>query len=222
MKEFFALLKLAWENRGYRKKLTRVEQEKLGSNSWYRSLVRALKKTYRWRNPFVLSRSARGKIQLPQTDLIYGETPIGTAYELLASVGADHADHVIELGGGTSVFSLVAAAAFGSRATSMEIIPGFVKKTRGVANSLGLKRVKVMQKDILTGDLPEGTIYYLTGTTFSKESWNVLQKQMAQAPVGAKAISLSVPLDSKAWKEVQRLTLPFSWGENTVYVQTRI
>lgn len=222
MKEFVSLLRLAWENRQYRKKLVRLEQEQLGQSSWYRGLVRSLKRTYRWRNPFLLSRSARKKIELPQTDLVYGETPIGTAYELLRKLGVDHADHVVELGGGTSIFSLVAVSAFGCRATTLEIVPSFVKKTRAVAGLLGLTRLKVKQQDILKGDLPEGTLYYLTGTTFSKESWTALQRQMAQAPVGAKAISLSMALDSKAWEERECLKLPFSWGENTVYIQTRI
>lgn len=222
MKEFISLLSLAWENRGHRKKISRLEVEKLGRFTWYRSLSRALKRTYRWKNPFVVSRAARKKLNLPETDLVYGETPVITAYDLLTQLKIDHADHVVECGGGTSIFSLVAVSAFGCQATVLEIVPGFVKKTREVASFLGLERVKVKQADILTDTIPEGTLYYLTGTTFCEESWAKLQRQMAQAPVGSKAISLSVPLDAKAWKNEETLTAPFSWGENTVYIQTRI
>lgn len=222
MKEFFSLLSLAWENRTYRRDLAKLEKEHLGKYSWYRSLVRALKRTYRWRNPFVLSRAARKKIALPTSDLVYGETPVMTAFDLLNRVGLDHADHVVECGGGTSVFSLVAVSAFGCRATVLEIVPSFVKKTREVCSFLGLERIKVKQVDILEEPLPEGTLYYLTGTTFSDESWLKLQRQLAQAPVGAKAISLSTELDTKAWKNVETIKMPFSWGENTVYIQTRI
>jgi hypothetical protein len=181
-----------------------------------------MRRSYRWRNPFLLSRAARGKISLPKADLIYGETPALTAYDLLANLGVDQADHIVECGGGTSVFSLVAVSAFGCKATVLEIVPGFVRKTREIATSLGLERLKVRQADILVDPLPEGTVYYLTSTTFTEESWKTLQRQMAQAPVGAKAISLSVALDAKAWKKEETLTLPFSWGENTVYIQTRI
>ena len=222
MKEFFVLLKLGWENRAYRKKLSRVESERLGGFSWYRSLKRAVEMAYRYRNPYVLARSARRKIKLPESDLVFGETPFITAYDLLVELKVDHADHVVECGGGTSIFSLVATSAFGCHATVLEIVPAFVKKTREVAAHLGLERIEVKQSDILEASLPEGTVYYLTGTTFSEESWKKLQRQMAQAPEGAKAISLSVALDSKAWRLDQTLTLPFSWGENTVYLQTRI
>jgi len=170
----------------------------------------------------LVSRAARKRIARPQSDLVYGETPPITAFELLTELGIDQADHVVECGGGTSVFSLVAVSAFGCRATTLEIVPAFVKKTREVASSLGLERLKVRQSDILVDPLPEGTLYYLTGTTFCEESWGKLQKQMAVAPVGAKAISLSTALDAKAWKCEKTLLLPYSWGENTVYIQTRI
>ena len=222
MKEFFALLKLGWENRAYRKRLTSVESERLGGYSWYRSLKRAVDRAYRYKNPYMVARSARRKIKLPETDLVFGETPFLTVHDLLLELGVDQADHVVECGGGTSVFSLVANCAFGCPATVLEIVPGFVKKTREIASNLGLERVKVRQADILKDPLPEGSVYYLTGTTFSEDSWKKLQRQMAQAPVGAKAISLSVELDPKAWRLEKTLLLPYSWGENTVYIQTRI
>lgn len=222
MKEFFSLLRLAWENRAYRRELGRVEKERLGGFGWYRSLQRAIRWSYRWQNPYLVSRAARRKIKLPESDLVFGETPVLTAFDLLTEIGIDQADHVVELGGGTSIFSLVAVSAFGSRATVLEIIPAFVKRTREIASMLGLARLKIRQGDILAETLPEGSLYYLTGTTFSEDSWKALQRRMAEAPVGAKAISLSVPLDAKAWRKEQTLSLPFSWGENTVYIQTRI
>lgn len=222
MREFFALLKLGWENRAFRKELTRIEKEKLGDSSWYRSLKRTVEGAYWAKNPYMVARSARRKIKLPEGDLVFGETPYITAFDLLTELGVDQADHVVECGGGTSIFSLVAAAAFGCRATVLEIVPGFVKKTREIVSKMGLERVKVRQSDILKDPLPEGTVYYLTGTTFSDASWATLQRQMAQAPEGSKAISLSVELDSKAWRLDKTLKMPFSWGENTVYLQTRI
>ena len=222
MKEFLSLLSLAWDNRVYRRELEAREKQKLGGFTWYRSLKRAMTRTYRWKGPFALSRRARSKIELPKGDLIYGETPIATAYDLLLKVGVDQADHVVECGGGSSIFSLVAVSAFGCRVTTLEIVPDFVTKTREVTSFLGLERLRVRCHDILHDPIPEGTLYYLTGTTFSQESWSKLQRQMASAPVGAKAISLSVALDTKAWELIETLALPFSWGENTVHIHRRI
>ena len=89
------LLKLGWENKAYRKQLDRVEKERLGGFSWYRSLKRAVDKAYRYRNPYVLARSARRKIKLPESDLVFGETPFLTAYDLLTELKVDHADHIV-------------------------------------------------------------------------------------------------------------------------------
>lgn len=176
---------------------------------------------YRWKSPYLIARQARRKIKLPEGDLIYGETPFLTAYELLTELGVDQADHVVECGGGRCLFSLVAVSCFGCQTTAFEIVPTFVRKTRAIASSLGLERLTVRQGDILKEPMPEATVYYLTGTTFSEESWKTLQRQLAVAPKGARAVSLSVTLDSKVWDLQKTLIMPFSWGENSVYLYTR-
>lgn len=222
MGELFSLFKLGLENRRHRLRVERMEREALGGYSWYRSLRRAYNKAYRWRSPIWVSKIGRADLKVPTDDLIYGETPALTAFQLLNLAGIDHADHVVELGGGAGMFSLVAVAAFGCRATMLEIVPGFVGKTREITAALGLERLKVKLQNILEGELPEGTLYYITGTTFSDESWKKLQRQLAIAPVGAKAVSLSSPLDGKTWRVESQHTLPFSWGDNSVYLQVRI
>lgn len=222
MREFVSLLSLAVENRKYLKRIALEERRVLGGRSWYRALNKALKDAYFWSNPFQLSRRAKRKLALPSKDLIYGETPVLTAWQLLERLSIDQADHVVELGAGRGIFSLVAALNYGCSGTALEVIPSFVRKTQSVAESLGLAKLSIKRCDILKEPLPEGTLYYVTGTTFSDSSWQALQRQLAVAPEGARAISLSTPLDKLAWRVDDKDTLPFSWGENTVYWQTRI
>lgn len=222
MKEFFSLLAVAVENYRHRRALLRQERAELGERSWYRALVRALNAAYRWSDPFLLSKRAKRKLALPREDLVYGETPILTAWHILSKVGVDQADHVVELGGGKAVFSLVAVSAFGCSATSIEVIPAFVRRTRQVSDRLGLERLSVRLGDILAQPLPEGTLYFVTATTFSEASWRRLDAQLVAAPEGARAVSLSIPLNRAYWKIEEETILPFSWGENTVYLQKRL
>lgn len=222
MREFVSLLGLAVENRRHLKKIAEAEQAALGEFSWYRALNRALKRAYRWNNPFQLSRRAKRKVALPSKDLIYGETPPLTAWLLLERLGVDQADHIVECGAGRGIFSLVAALNYGCTCTALEIIPSFVRKTQSVADSLGLGKLTVKKSDILVDPIPEGTVYYITGTTFSENSWQTLQRQLATAPAGARAISLSTPLNKLAWRVDEKDAMEFSWGTNTVYLQTRI
>lgn len=221
MLEFFSLLGVAAENHWFLRRLRQQERAQLGDRSWYRALDRALSRVYRWSGPFALSRWAKRKLSLPKEDLVFGETPILTAWHMLSKLGVDQADHVVELGGGRGIFSLVAVSAFGCEATMLEIVPSFVKKTRQVAARLGLERLRVKQADILNAPLVEGTVYFLTATTFSDRSWSTLDGILAGAPEGAKAISLSIPLNRAYWRIDETLKLPFSWGENTVYFHTR-
>lgn len=219
--EFFSLLGVAAENSWFRRALRRQEREQLGDRSWYRALDRALRAAYRWSGPFALSRWAKRRLSQPKEDLVFGETPIITAWHMLTKLGVDQADHVVELGGGRGIFSLVAVSAFGCEATMLEIVPSFVKKTRQVAASLGLDRLRVKQADILLPPLVEGTVYFLTATTFSDSSWRKLDDLLSNAPDGAKAISLSIPLNRAYWRIEETVKLPFSWGDNTVYFHTR-
>lgn len=221
MKEFLSLVGVAWENRKYRQALRREEQAQLGQRSWYRALDRALKLQYRWLGPFSVSKWSKRKSALPREDLVYGETPILTAWHLLERLGVDQADHVVELGAGRSLFSLVAVSAFGSSATSIEVVSTFVQRTRQLANQLGLERLHAREGNILKLPLVEGTVYFVTATTFSAPSWLALNQRLADAPSGAKAISLSAPLNRAYWKVESQERFPFSWGENTVYFQTR-
>lgn len=220
--EYLSLLKLAWENRRYQKELRTEERATLGDFGWYRALNKTLEKVYRWRSPFALSRMARRKLKLPANDLIYGETPLLTAWQILTRLGVDQADHVVEVGGGRGLMSLVAVAAFGCRATMFEIVPSFVEKTRQVSRLLGLKRLLAQEADILETELPEATVYYVAVSTLGPKSWKRLQRQLAVAPVGVKAVSLSEPLDPKVWEVYEQATLKFSWGENRVFLHTRI
>jgi hypothetical protein len=222
VREFISLLGVAAENYRYRRALRREERFLLGERSWYRALDRALTSVYRWSDPFTLSKRGKRKLHLPNEDLVYGETPISTAWHILSQLGVDQADHIVELGGGRGVFSLVAVSAFGSEATMLEVIPTFVKKTRLVAERLGLERLRVKEADILTQPLLEGTVYFVTATTFSDASWRTLDQQLARAPDGAKAVSLSIPLNRAYWRVDEESKLPFSWGENTVYFQSRL
>jgi hypothetical protein len=219
--EFFTLLGVAAENYRFRRVLRKQERAQLGERSWYRALDKALAGAYRWSNPFTLSKRAKRKLTLPREDLVYGETPILTAWHILTQLGVDSADHVVELGGGRGIFSLVAVSAFGSEATMLEVVPSFVKKTRQVAARLGLERLHVKQADILSQPLLEGTVYFITATTFCDASWRRLDQLLAEAPPGARAVSLSMPLNLAYWKVDEQTRMPFSWGDNTVFFQTR-
>ncbi len=221
MKEFITLLGVAVENYRFRRQLRRQERKLLGEHSWYRALDRELARTYRWSNPFTLSKRAKRKLSLPREDLIYGETPLLTAWSILSDLGVDQADHIVECGGGRALFSLVAVSAFGCSATTLEIIPAFVKKTQKVVDRLGLERLQVIQSDILAQPIPQGSVYFITATTFSTVSWRKLEQNLTSAPAETRAISLSAPLSKAYWRLEKETKLPFSWGENTVYIQRR-
>lgn len=222
MKEWLSLLKVWLDNYLYRKELAKSDRKRLGNMSWYRVLEKELKKAYRFSGPFAISRRAREQARLPLEDLTYGETPLGTAWDILKELDIDQADHIVELGAGRAILSLVAATAFGCKATPLEIIPAFTSRTQKIAIRLGLIQLQAKAFNLLSDKLPEGSVYYWTATTFRPDSWAYIEKALASCYPETRVVSLSKPLDTKLWLVELKKTMYFSWGEATVYFQKRL
>lgn len=221
-RELPGLIGLGLGNLFYNSRLTWRERREFGGKRWYRRLVLARSATYLGVNPFKMVRREGRRLEMDPEDLIYGETPIATAFRLLEKVGCGPQDRICDLGCGRASYNFVGALAFDCRGYGSDVIEGFIRRNQALAKSLSLEdKLEFEVRDAREGELPEGTIYCLAPTTYSEESWQVLSRKMAQARPGARAICLSRELPSLAWKMLEQLELPFSWGENRVFLMER-
>ncbi len=222
-REWITLLGVGLENRFYNFRLGWQELARFWSLAWWWRLKLARGLTYLAANPFRLSRQEGRQTELSENDLIFGETPFSTCYRLLEKVEASPADRVVELGCGRANLLFVSALAFGCRGTGVEVLDGFVERGRALALSLSLENeLEFVKADFRLENLPVGQIYFLSPTTLETESWRLLQDRMLEAPPGARAIVLSTPLPRLGWKTVERLTLPYSWGDTVTFLQERL
>ena len=220
-KEFFGLVHLGLTNKFYNARLNWSDRRRFGKQRWFWRLRLARGLSYLGVNPFKLSRRQGRRVEIAEQNLIYGETPIGTAYDILEELGANEEDTLVDLGSGRGTWNFVAALAFGCRGIGLEALPGFVSRSRAMAKSLSLD-LEFEETNILDGELPAGTIYCVAPTTFDEQAWESLQQLMHQAEVGSKAIVLTKPLPKIAWKTLEESPRAYSWGESVTYIQERI
>lgn len=220
-KEFLGLVHLGVTNKIYNSRLNWADTRRFARQKWFWRLRLARSLSYLGVNPFKLSRRQGRKVDIAEQNLIYGETPIGTAYDILSELEAGSDDIVVDLGSGRGTWNFVAALAFGCSGVGLEALPGFVRRSRAMAKSLSLDLV-FEEGNILQQDLPEGTIYCVAPTTFDDEAWEQLQQRMHQAEVGSKAVVLTKPLPRVAWKTLSKSPRQYSWGESVTYLQERI
>ena len=134
---------------------------------------RALKRAYRWKNPYRIARK-QGQI--------YGETPLITMERIAKACNITPDDHVIEMGCGRGRAALFLHHFFGAKVTGIECIPEFVHLSEGIVDGIVLG-------DMFTVDFSKATIVYLYGTCLPDE-----EVERLVFPPNVTIVSVSYPL----------------------------
>lgn len=212
-------VRLAVENIGQRVRLNAQGLGRHGVRGWYWRLCGALWLDS-WRGPASL---AARRIAVPETwhemDLIYGETPLSTAVELLDLAEFPPGGTVIEIGAGRAVFSLVACLTRGARATAIERVPGLVARASWLARALQVP-VECVEADAGSLQLDAADLYYLTPTSWTPANFDMVKRALQAAPPGARALSLTEPLGD-GWAVQKEREFLYSWGWSRTYLQLR-
>ncbi|MEW6277808.1 MAG: methyltransferase domain-containing protein [Candidatus Eremiobacterota bacterium] len=221
--EFLTLLGVGLENLGHLAALSAREAARLGRYRWWWRLRLAMAAAYALDPAFRVCLREAPNSGLPEHEATFGETPMLTAYEWFRELGIGRDDTVVDMGCGRGGTVLLAAAAFGARGIGLEVLPTFVARARAVARRLELAdRVSFEQCDFRQGPLPRASLYLLSGTCLERESWDRLKRLLVEAPGGARAISISMPLPGLTWEPCWERRLPYSWGYATTYLQRRL
>lgn len=218
--EYLELLGVALANTAWVASRTAVEAARFGARGWWWRLRLALAAEWAGRSP--LQVIAREQGDLSESDVVYGETLPGTAYDLLRALEVGPQDCVVDLGCGRGVVPLVAGLAFGAKAVGVDALPGYIAHATRTTERLGLANVSFRVADFRREPLPKGTVYFLAGTTLEDPSWRAVTERLARARPGTRAASLSQALPKEQWQLLRQVRMPFSWGLATVYLHRRL
>ena len=162
------------------------------------------------------------KTDLPQPDLTYGELPYDAFSQVLRHIRISPKSVFVDLGSGKGKLAFYMHLRYQIRAIGIEVIPTFVKACRAVVTHYNLKKISFIQNNYLTMNLQKGTLFFVSTTCLSNDSYRTLISRLTQLRVKSIVISTSQPLDHPDFKLAKTVPVTFSWGKGTVYIQKKI
>lgn len=193
-------------------------------SSTFRMADQALRRQYRFRNPYCISRRF---LETKGADDIhsYGETPIRTFETLMRQCDLDSNDHVFELGCGRGRLCFLLRATIGCSVSGIEAIPTFTRIAEEVRSHLQLDGISFYQKNFLEVDFSEATFLYLCGTCLPDAEVEALARHLELLAPGTRILSISYPLTDfavpGAFKVIDTFPARFPWGSTDAYLQKR-
>lgn len=190
--------------------------------SKFRLIDEALKKSYRGKNPYRISKKfliEMGKNQIH----CYGETPLTTLELILRECAISASDYVYELGGGRGRTAFFLHAYWGCKVRVFEWIESFVRNAQKIAQEFSCEGILFSHSDYFFADLKEATIIYLYGTCLSEEEIQKLLPALSIVGKGTKIITVSFALQqySDDFCILKQFQGSYPWGMADIYLNTR-
>ncbi len=154
-------------------------------------------------------------------NFVYGEVPVMTMCRILRDVEACREDVFFDLGSGRGHGVFGAYFSKIHRCIGIELTGELVKRASRTAALMRAEGVEFRCGDFTSADLSEGTIFFLAGTTMEGEVIKKVASSILSIPHPVKVVSLSQRLPGDEFKTVFSRKYRFSWGEATVFFQTK-
>lgn len=165
--------------------------------------------------------------QLTEDDAyVYGSTPWTAFLQIADVLDVQPTDVFIEPGCGTGHLCFLMNQVYGIRAQGIEVIANFVTTANAIRTELSgpphglqLDQLKFYNLDFFSCDLSRGTLFYVAGTCFPEDyRQRLLDKIVAEAPPGARLITLTHPLEDARFQLQHRVDTLFSWGRDKALI----
>jgi hypothetical protein len=160
--------------------------------------------------------------QIEADSLTYGETPFSTWIALLKHWKLSPEDTLIDLGGGSGLFSLLTHTATGANAISIDRIEAFASHGHQLVEQLDLQGVTFVCDDFCHVELSQGTHFYSTMTCFPDDLRAQLSAKLAEAPSGARIATVTFALESPFIHREAHWKHLFPWGWDDIFLHRRV
>lgn len=220
--EFFSLALLRWKVSYWNFKEEQKVEKSFYSHKLFASVDKHLKKSYRFRSPFGISRrflQSKGESEVH----CYGETPLTTLDFLAKECSLSAADHVIELGCGRGRGLFFLSAFYRCKVSGVEWIPEFVLRAYDLSKRFPVLNVSFFLSDMTQVSLEKASVIYLNGVCLVDEVIEKLADKLKKLPPSTKIITVSYPLTDYRPSDFlikKTLQAKFNWGETEVFIQS--
>lgn len=217
MKTFFLIFVVWWRSRKEEKRV----RAHFYSNEDFKRCDKALKKAYRWKNPFKISKHFL-KEKGASDVYVYGETPLTTCDAIAKACGLQSNDTLLELGCGRGRSALFWAVYYGATVHGIDWIPAFIGTGRRVSAECGIDNLTLSCEDFIQTEVDGATVIYLFGTSLADADIQKLCTKFRKLSPKVRIITISYPLTEydASFKVNAEFPVTFLWGETTAYLQS--
>lgn len=159
----------------------RKVQELFYSNRLFAELDKSLKKLYRYKGPFKISKHFLQK-KGGQDVHCYGETPLTTLDLIAKESHLSEKDHFLELGSGTGRGLFFLSSHYGCKASGIEWVPEFVLKSYDLSKSYPSLDLSFFLSDMTKASFEGASFIYLYGTCLCDDVIEHLADKMKKLP----------------------------------------
>lgn len=173
-----------------------------------------LRLSYFFQSPYQLHRKVFAKGG-------YGETPLTAIDFISRRCRLLSHDTVFDLGCGRGRSVFWWGNVIGCRAVGIDCIEPFIKKAEAVLRFFPSKKISFFNRDLLTIDFQEPTVFFLASTCFPDALLDRFADLLIEAKRGAKIITVSTPLERPYLQLVDHFQIRYPWGLADVFLQIR-
>jgi SAM-dependent methyltransferase len=176
---------------------------------------RALKKAYRFKNPYRLCKKHCTQKAMREVH-VYGETPLSTWRRIATESRIKSCDYVIDLGCGRGRGVFFLSTVIGCSAHGIDWNPAFIGLATKVQQEHKIPRTTFSCEDMCLANLDRASVIYLYGTCLDECSLQRLVHLFWRLSPGVRIVSVSYPLES--FRLIKRFPGTFPWGETDLYL----
>lgn len=180
---------------------------------------------YLFKNPYHLHRDFL-KAQQAEEIYCYGETYLTTFAKAIKAAAPTSDDLFVELGSARGRNCFWVKSFVGCKVLGLEQVPAFVERAQKVVERLSLEKIEFRCEDFFKSDLSDATLLFVDATFIEGRELGSLLRKLDTMAAGARVVGVNLtlvaesapPSSKRVWERIDKLALPFLWGEGEVAV----
>lgn len=213
---FFQLLRTALSFSLYSFREERRVKRAFYGDPRFTNWDRKLKKLYRWKSPFTISRRFLEKRGAGDVHT-YGETPLTSLDAVGKKLELRDSDCFLDLGCGRGRGAIFVSCRFGCRSVGIDYVPEFIETAKSVGSDAEFLLADIAE----SGAIRDATAIFLAWTCMNDGERAAVEKSLGRASSDCRIATVSSPIESQDFVVYDACELSFPWGDAEVFFHKR-
>lgn len=175
-----------------------------------------------------ISLDSRAKLNISDSEFVYGEIDFDSFSEILDIVKPDGETIFYDLGSGTGKPCIAISLLYKiKKAVGIELLPDLCETAQKVYEKLKkiypeVNEIEFRCENFLESDFSDGNLIFIQATCCSEKTMTALEEKFEKLKMGTKIIIITKQLKSKKLNLIFEQSMKMGWGTGTVRIYEKI